>query len=126
MKIPIPFDFPEIPQTIMRRAGYASFNDPNTGITSYTKRFSRGDFYPRFHVYPEERDNQWTLNIHLDQKRPSYEGAHAHSGDYDGPVVEQEAQRIEQVMEQLRAAHKPTPTAGQKSSGIFSRLFSND
>lgn len=34
------------------------------------------------------------LRIHLDQKAPSYQGSHAHAGEYHGPLVAQEVERI--------------------------------
>jgi len=40
-----------------------------------------------------------TLSLHLDQKKPVYDGATAHAGDYDGPVVEREMARIKQYIE---------------------------
>jgi hypothetical protein len=36
----------------------------------------------------------YVFNLHLDQKKTSYEGSHAHSGQYDGEVVDREADRI--------------------------------
>src|SRR3989344_7621710 len=53
-----------------------------------------GDNYPRFHLYIKEENNNWNLNLHLDQKRPSYEGSSAHSGEYGGELVEEEMERI--------------------------------
>ncbi|NUM25412.1 MAG: hypothetical protein HUU49_02175 [Candidatus Buchananbacteria bacterium] len=112
MKIYFPFNFPESPRNFMRRSGYAEFNDPNTGITSYTKRFSR-DFYPRFHAYlNEDSDLKTYINLHLDQKKPSYAGSSAHNGEYDGEVVEKEANRLEGLMKnqldnRAQVAEKP-------------------
>ncbi len=98
MNLHLPFDLDVSASVFMRRAGYAEFRDPNTGITSYTKRLSRGDFYPRFHVYIEEVDNLPMVKLHLDQKRPSYAGAHAHNAEYEGPVVEKEINRLKQLL----------------------------
>lgn len=71
----------------MRGAGYTPFHD------SYVRVLGSGG-YPRFHVYIDEAEDRYTLNLHLDQKRPSYGRETAHSGDYDGKVVEDEADRI--------------------------------
>lgn len=56
------------------------------------------DNYPRFHIYVKQRGEYLDFNLHLDQKQPSYSGSHAHSGEYDGPVVETEADRIKQLL----------------------------
>jgi hypothetical protein len=83
----------QAPESLLRQAGYAYLMDRNTGQESYVRRFNRG-FYPRFHLYIEEQGNQVILNLHLDQKQASYEGAHAHNAEYDGDLVEQEMDRI--------------------------------
>ena len=59
-------------------------------------RVLMGGPYPRFHLYVKEDQERllYFLNLHLDQKKPSYAGAHAHSGEYDGPLVEEEMNRI--------------------------------
>ena len=54
--------------------------------------------YPRFHLYAKENNKELAFNLHLDQKRPSYGGASAHSGEYEGAVVEKEMERIKQIL----------------------------
>lgn len=83
------------PEKFIQRCGYGRIFDRRSGENSYARRL-RGDFYPRFHVYIKDGGSSWIFNLHLDQKRPSYEGSHAHSGEYDGSVVEKEVQRISQ------------------------------
>jgi len=79
----------------MRKCGYTPDGQENrTGELRFF-RFLTGRRYPRFHVYALNRDNIAILNLHLDQKQPSYQGNSAHSGEYDGPLVKQEAQRIQ-------------------------------
>jgi len=75
----------------MRTAGYAPFHD------SYVRVLGTGG-YPRFHIYIDEIAERYTLNLHLDQKRPSYGTETAHSGDYEGKTVEDEADRIVDVL----------------------------
>jgi len=105
----------------MRRAGYSTFNDPNTGLTSYTKRFS-GDYYPRFHAYIEtDKDNRQFINLHLDQKKPSYPGAHAHSGEYDGGQVEKEGLRLEGLIKNQMDNQKQSKPEEKK--GFFTKFF---
>lgn len=54
--------------------------------------------YPRFHIYLKEDGDIFSFNIHLDQKRPVYEGATAHGGDYDSDVVQEEVARIKDLL----------------------------
>lgn len=58
-----------------------------------------GNNYPRFHFYVRKDKDELLFNLHLDQKKPSYEGSTAHSGEYDGEVVEREAERIKRELE---------------------------
>lgn len=82
--------------TVLRRAGYFELRDRNTDQSSYVRRLRTG-FYPRFHLYVEETATGLGLNLHLDQKQPSYGGQTKHSGEYDGPTVEAEVERLRQV-----------------------------
>lgn len=123
MKIFFPFDFADSHRNFMRRAGYGEFNDPNTGITSYTKRLS-GYFYPRFHVYLEQnKDNRWVINLHLDQKKPSYPGSRAHNAEYDGETVEREGSRLEGLIKN-QMDNQSQSDENQEKKGFFSKLFS--
>lgn len=81
-------------RNLLRRAGYA-LHANREGNVSYVKRI-HGDDYPRFHLYvnKEEPGKLIELSLHLDEKKPSYEGFTAHSGQYDGELVEQERDRI--------------------------------
>ncbi len=81
------------PLAILRKAGYAPFTDPKTGSESFTLRLT-AEFYPRFHLYLNEDGEDIIFSLHLDQKKPSYGTNHMHSGEYDGPTVEKEADRI--------------------------------
>lgn len=55
-----------------------------------------GQAYPRLHIYLKQTGEKIVFNLHLDQKKPSYEGETAHSGDYDSETVRGEAERIRQ------------------------------
>ena len=66
--------------------------------------------YPRFHIYlkidgstdsPQEIKNL-IFNLHLDQKKPIYKGATAHSGEYEGELIEKEAERIKQILQNAK------------------------
>lgn len=92
MKILIPQNLNGV--NILRKCSYGMI----TGRSgqSFVRRLARND-YPRFHVYIEGQ----YINLHLDQKQASYEGFHAHSGEYDGDVVEREGERIVEVAKQI-------------------------
>ncbi len=85
-----------VPQ-ILRGLGYGFIIDKKSGQESYVRSLGR-NFYPRFHLYLEEANNKIIFNLHLDQKRPSYSGSHAHNAEYVGEVVENEMQRIEKLI----------------------------
>lgn len=79
---------------IMRRSGYGLLGqDADTGEISFAKRAGGGD-YPRLHAYVKKEGKIITVNLHLDQKRPSYGGSHAHNAEYESPLLEQEALAI--------------------------------
>ena len=82
---------------LMRDAGY-HFLRKNEQINEFEfARPSRG--YPRFHLFLiiSEKEDIIIFNLHLDQKKPSYKGASAHSGEYQGQLVEEEAKRIANI-----------------------------
>ncbi len=93
----------QAPEQLLRQAGYAYFMDRNSGQESYVRRLGRG-FYPRFHLYLAEQNNQAVLSLHLDQKQASYEGAHAHNAEYDGELVEAEMARIKSYTSSIFSA----------------------
>ena len=82
-------------RNLLRRAGYA-LHQGRDGEISYTLRLSGGGDYPRFHVYvnAEEPGELIEITLHLDEKKPSYEGYTAHSGQYEGKIIEQEKERL--------------------------------
>ena len=77
---------------LMRKIGYL-FQREN----QFIKPLERSG-YPRFHLYIKENKQEIILNLHLDQKRPVYKTAHDHSAEYEGKVVETEAERIKQIL----------------------------
>jgi hypothetical protein len=82
---------------LIRRCGYGEWRDREHDSLSYTRKLGGGN-YPRFHVYLDEFDNYFEINLHLDQKQASYIKGKAHSGEYDGSQVEDEARRITAVI----------------------------
>ncbi len=87
---------------LMRRCGYhLERKDQKTGELVFVRRVGAGD-YPRFHIYLkiDEVSHETQINLHLDQKKPVYEGAPAHGAEYSGEIVEKEAERIKQILGQ--------------------------
>ena len=74
----------------LRECGYAPFHNSFVRVLSATG-------YPRFHLYINETSEQYILNLHLDQRRPSYGKETAHSGEYDGEIIEKEVVRIKDL-----------------------------
>jgi len=84
---------------LMRRSGYASLRqNENTGEISFIKRAGENN-YPRFHVYIKKDGKIITINLHLDQKKPSYSGSHAHNAEYEGSLLNKEVNRIKKNFE---------------------------
>src|SRR3989344_2321309 len=81
--------------TILRRTGYAPKLQTSSEEEEYEKSLT-GNPYPRFHVYARvnSEERRASLNLHLDQRQPSYHGTSRHGGEYEGAQVEIEAQRI--------------------------------
>lgn len=92
----------------LRRTGY-HFEK----LVSETKEISASrsvhqSQFPRFHAYAfiQETHTEHAnvtknliINLHLDQKRPSYRGTAAHSGEYEGPLIEEELRRIQNILQ---------------------------
>lgn len=81
---------------MMRIAGYHKIrpSGQNTQL-NFVKPLSLAG-YPRFHIYLKENKTDYIFTLHLDQKKPVYKGAPAHSGEYSSKVVIEEAERIKQ------------------------------
>ncbi len=75
--------------------GTGQDQDEKTGELQFA-RFLAPSGYPRFHLYIKGEENEFIFNLHLDQKRPSYQGSAAHNAEYDGETVAKEAERIKQ------------------------------
>ena len=80
----------------MRKAGYRPAEN-RYGEESFVRSLGQGPF-PRFHIYADAQQSAWALNLHLDQRRPSYEGTRAHGGEHEGPVLEVEVARLRSVL----------------------------
>jgi len=92
----------ENPSTLLRRAGYAYIHDRQSGNDSYVRRLT-GNFYPRLHCYIFDQGGQVTFNLHLDQRPTRYEGQKAHAGEYDSPIVQEETERLQAIINNQQA-----------------------
>ena len=81
---------------LAREIGYRPLGYTPRGELNCVRRI-QGD-YPRFHVYLKTNEKSISFNLHLDQKKPSYGNETAHSGEYDGDTVKDEAERIKNIL----------------------------
>ncbi len=106
----------EQPAILLRRAGYAYIRDKRNNQDSFVRRLG-GNFYPRFHCYVFEQGGKITFNLHLDQRPTRYEGQRAHAGEYDSPVVEEEIERLQKIIEKQTELREITKEKPKKKSG---------
>jgi len=79
---------------LFRHLGY----HPSRHSDSFIRRLGAG-LYPRFHAYVRSEGDNLFIDLHLDQKKVSYAGQKAHSGEYGGELLAQEKIRIQQYIE---------------------------
>lgn len=84
--------------TLARKIGYAPKGQRGNEFEMI--RLISGASYPRFHIYAklDKKTMTFALNLHLDQKKTSYKGSSAHSGEYSEGVVKREAERIKSIL----------------------------
>lgn len=112
--------------TFMRRAGYG-FQKETSGEVAFVRRVS-GSPFPRYHAYVQERatrrEGEGTrdleINLHVDQKAPTYQRGRAHSGEYEGSLVDAEAARLRSLASALPPA---APKPPEEKPGFWGRLF---
>jgi hypothetical protein len=79
----------------MKRAGYFCLGQTDNENELSFVRSIRAENYPRFHVIArQDKGKEIVFNLHLDQKKTVYKNSKAHSADYDGPLLDNEAERI--------------------------------
>ena len=84
------------PVNFLRKAGYGIIRSRHTGSESFVRHFGAGR-YPRFHIYFLDKADRFILNLHLDQKAPSYQGVKAHNAEDDSEPVMAEIERLKQL-----------------------------
>lgn len=85
------------PADFLRRVGYSHVNDRLATQESFSIRLGR-EHYPRLHMYFDDLGDQISFNLHLDQKRNSYDGAARHNAEYDGEIVTGEIDRLKGLL----------------------------
>ncbi len=85
------------PEQLMRSWGYSP-NDNRSAQPNYVRRLRPGQLWPRYHLYISLQGTTMVCDLHVDQKPDTrhYNPTHAHNGEYDGPLVEQEVNRLQQ------------------------------
>jgi len=93
-------DIKENVVSVARAINYLIIDTRPNGEYNLVRKL-QGDNYPRFHVYLKQQGSTYIFSLHLDQKKPVYEGSggHAHNGEYFGPVIDNEADRIKSVLQ---------------------------
>jgi len=76
-----------------RRVGYSHQKTVAANKAAFIRPMHGGDF-PRYHLYVTEEKERFVFDLHLDQKKPVYEGVSAHNGEYEGAIITEEAHRI--------------------------------
>lgn len=105
----------------MRRAGYG-FQKEGRGEVAFIRRVGSSDF-PRYHAYVTEQPGAIQVNLHVDQKAPTYGDGRAHSGEYDGPLIAEEAARLQGLVASATppGARPSSPPSGKR--GFWGRLL---
>lgn len=107
----------------IRQLGYASFTHSKTGQINFQKRLSQ-DLYPRFHIYVDEKNGKKLINLHLDQKKPTYIQGQAHMAEYESEVLRQEKIKIEKAIAEITEKSEQTEKKQKNhKKGFFSSLF---
>lgn len=112
------------PEHFLRKCGYQEIQNPHkNNEISYARGLEPGRFYPRFHVYLETNKDAFSLSLHLDMKKPSYEGSAAHGGEYEGPVVEKESERLKNAAQKFLSQTPSQPLGFKKEKSIWKKLL---
>lgn len=89
--------------TLSRKIGYRPMGVSTDNEYNLVRPLA-GRNYPRFHIYiRKDGEGVFKFNLHLDQKQPSYQGSSAHSGEYEGDIIEQEAKRIKRAIDEKKS-----------------------
>ena len=82
---------------VARKTGYLIIDTKGTGEYNLVRKLDFNN-YPRFHAYVTQQGSNYNFSLHLDQKAPIYKGVHAHNGEYFGPIIDTEIDRIKNIL----------------------------
>ncbi|MCX6724340.1 MAG: hypothetical protein NT155_04220 [Candidatus Staskawiczbacteria bacterium] len=84
---------------VARQLGYVIIDTRENGEYNLVRKLQLNN-YPRFHAYVKQQGSDFVFSLHLDQKAPVYKGVgvHAHSGEYFGPLIDEESDRIKKLL----------------------------
>jgi len=83
--------------SVARKTGYVIIDSAENGQYNLVRKLAIAN-YPRFHAYVKQQGYDFYFSLHLDQKAPIYQGSHAHNGEYAGPVIDEEIDRIKEIL----------------------------
>jgi excinuclease UvrABC nuclease subunit len=85
--------------SVARKIGYVIIDNKENREYNLVRKLQLNNF-PRFHAYVKQQGYNFIFSLHLDQKAPIYgaKGVHAHNGEYFGPVIDNEADRIKNFL----------------------------
>lgn len=116
MKIPIPKTQTSL-EKLMRRLDYQLDRKNKSNEKAFYRRM-RSSRFPRFHIYIAEKEDRWIFKLHLDQKPNAYQGQAAHGGEYEGPKVEEEANRIKHGVAAILKEEKSDGDVDEDKNGV--------
>lgn len=110
-------------KNFLRQCGYVEIANPHkNNEISYARSLDPGRFYPRFHAYLEIDSKGTKINLHLDAKKPSYEGTAAHSGEYDSETIENEAARIKSISDKFILENRNAALGFQTKKSLWQKI----
>jgi hypothetical protein len=119
MQIFLEGPLPDNARNLMRNLGYGEHLG-HGGQTSFSRRLLGADF-PRFHAYVEDKNGGVQINLHLDQKPVNLGSGARHGGEYEGPLIEGERERIIGIVRSTAPVEPTEPEAGPK--GFLGKIF---
>jgi hypothetical protein len=112
----------EAERFLTRSAGYLLLFNRHKQQKSFARPLDRAE-YPRFHIYPIEKNGSYIFSLHLDQKRISYANAHAHNAEYDGDNVSAERDRLQALWSAKKEDKKESASSPEKKRTLIRRII---